>query len=735
MESFGIRSAGHRHMTRVLGVAPAGLLLSGLLTLAAGASAPPVAASGVAAWAQVTVPGQVVAWGRATEGATTVPAGLSDVTVIAAGGEFSLALKENGTVVAWGDNTYGQTNLPLGLSGVTRISAAGEHSLAVKSNGTVVAWGDNSLGESTVPPGLSNVMAVAAGNWHSLALKSNGTVVAWGDDQFGQTDVPPGLSGVVAISGGDGWSMALKSNGTVVAWGVNTDGETNVPAGLSSVVAIDAGDWHALALKTNGTVVAWGDNSSGAAAVPAGLNNVTAISAGDAHSLAMKADGSVVAWGWNHDGQASVPFNVVGAVAVSAGGAHNLAVIVPPDATTYHAIAPARVLDSRPTSGEHTNIGLVNPFVAGTVRVFTVAGAPYVGGGSATAVPMSATAVTGNLTVVNESAPGVVALGPIMTATGSVTTINFAAGDIRANGVTVKLGPTGTLAAVYRSSTAGATMHLIFDVTGYFTPDTSGTTYHLLTPGRVLDSRPTMSGHTNIGLSGKFQNRVVRNFAVTGVTAIGWSSALVPPTARAVTGNITVTNATTAGYVALGPTETTTPKTSTINIVAGANRANGVTVSLSSSGKLGAIWCGKTGSSADVIFDVTGFFTATATGLHYYPITPARYLDTSTGKGLSGKFANKVSRSLTLNGVGAIPAASKGISGNLTIIGPTSDGYAFISPNPVASPTSSTVNTNTAVNCANGFDVGTSGGKVAIIWAGTTGSTTNLQLVVTGYWK
>ena len=102
---------------------------------------------------------------------------------------------------------------------------------------------------------------------------------------------------------------------------------------------------------------------------------------------------------------------------------------------------------------------------------------------------------------------------------------------------------------------------------------------------------------------------------------------------------------------------------------------------------------------------------------------------------MSGKFANKVSRSLTLNGVGAIPAASKGISGNLTIIGPTSDGYAFISPNPVASPTSSTVNTNTAVNCANGFDVGTSGGKVAIIWAGTTGSTTNLQLVVTGYWK
>ena len=408
---------------------------------------------------------------------------------------------------------------------------------------------------------------------------------------------------------------------------------------------------------------------------------------------------------------------------------------VGPTPTTYHAIAPARVLDSRPTSGEHTNIGLVNPFVAGTVRTFNVANAVYVGGGTAKAVPSSATAVTGNLTVVNESAAGVVALGPTMTSTGAVTTINFAAGDIRANGVTVGLGPGGTLQAVYRSSKVGATMHLIFDVTGFFTPDASGVTYHALAPGRVLDTRPTTGSHTNIGLSGKFANRVVRNFAVTGVTAIGWSSALVPVGAKAVTGNITVTNATTAGYVALGPTETTTPKTSTINIVAGANRANGVTVSLSSTGKLGAIWCGKSGSSADVIFDVTGFFTATATGLHYYPITPARYLDTSTGKGLSGKFANKVSRSLTVGGLGNVSADAKGISGNLTVIGPSSNGYAFISPTTVASPTSSTVNTNTGVNCANGFDVALGSGKVALIWAGTAGSTTNLQLDVTGYWK
>ena len=41
----------------------------------------------------------------------------------------------------------------------------------------------------------------------------------------------------------------------------------------------------------------------------------------------------------------------------------------------------------------------------------------YVGGGTAPAIPAAATAVTGNLTVVNETAAGVVALGPTMTAT------------------------------------------------------------------------------------------------------------------------------------------------------------------------------------------------------------------------------------------------------------------------------------------------------------------------------
>jgi cytochrome c oxidase assembly protein Cox11 len=408
-------------------------------------------------------------------------------------------------------------------------------------------------------------------------------------------------------------------------------------------------------------------------------------------------------------------------------------IVVSSTASTYHATNPARVLDSRPTASGHTNIGLSGKFVAGSVRTFAVTGVIGVGA-SSVAVPSNASAVTGNLTIVNETTGGLIALGPTMTPTGETTTLNFAKGDIRANNVTVGLGPGGKLSAVFRSSTGGATTDLIFDVTGYFTPNTSGATYHTVAPGRVLDSRKTASGHTNIGLSGKFANKTVRTFAVAGVKGIGWSSALVPSGATAVTGNLTVTNATSVGYVSVGPTIAAVPKTSTLNVAAGANVANGVTVALKS-GKLQAVWDGTAGSSADVIFDVTGYFTADLTGLSFYPIAPARLLDTATGRGLSGSFTNRTPRTLTVDGVGAIPAAGRGISGNLTIVNPSSGGFAFVSPATVATPTSSTLNANPNQTIANGFDVALSSGKLALIWCGTVGSTAGLELDVTGYWK
>ncbi|MEP6681235.1 MAG: hypothetical protein ABJB65_07115 [Chloroflexota bacterium] len=255
-----------------------------------------------------------------------------------------------------------------------------------------------------------------------------------------------------------------------------------------------------------------------------------------------------------------------------------------PDASgaTYHALNPTRLLDSR------DGTGLSGPFNVRVARTFPVAG---IGG-----VPAGAIAVTGNLTVTQQTAAGYVFLGPVATNTPTSSTLNFPPSDTRANGVTVPLSPSGTLSATFVSSITYAHTHLVFDVTGYFLADASGATYVALTPTRLLDSR------TGNGLAGPFYVRAPRTFTVIGRGG-------VPTNAVAVTGNLTVTQQTKAGYIFLGPVATTTPTSSTLNFPVGDTRANGVTVPLSGSGTLSATFVsGVATAHTQLIFDVTGYF-------------------------------------------------------------------------------------------------------------------------------
>ncbi len=66
-------------------------------------------------------------------------------------------------------------------------------------------------------------------------------------------------------------------------------------------------------------------------------------------------------------------------------------------------------------------------------------------------MPLTATAVTGTLTVTQQSAAGFVFLGPDPVAAPTSSTLNFPPADIRATGVTVALSPTGSLSATYMS--------------------------------------------------------------------------------------------------------------------------------------------------------------------------------------------------------------------------------------------------------------------------------------------
>jgi hypothetical protein len=377
--------------------------------------------------------------------------------------------------------------------------------------------------------------------------------------------------------------------------------------------------------------------------------------------------------------------------------------------TTYHPVTPARILDTR------TGAGIVGAIGVHNARTFQVTGQ----GG----VPAGATAVTGNLTVTGQNSIGFLYIGPTPNDYPTSSTLNFPVGDDRANAVTVGLSSLGTLSVTYAAPSTGPIAHVIFDVTGYFTPDTSGATYLPLAPTRLLDTR---SGN---GFTGPLAVHQAQTFQVTGRGG-------VPAGASAVTGNLTVTGQTSNGNIYLGPTATDNPTSSTLNFPPGDDRANSVTVALSSTGTLSVTFVAPTaGQSTQALFDVTGYFLNGTSGATYMPLGPTRLLDSRDGTGLSGAFSSHVGRSFQVTGKGGIPAGATAVTGNLTVTGQTSVGYLFAGPAQVNDPTSSTLNFPLNDDRANAVTVAlASSGTLSITYAAPSlGPTANAVFDVTGY--
>lgn len=250
----------------------------------------------------------------------------------------------------------------------------------------------------------------------------------------------------------------------------------------------------------------------------------------------------------------------------------------------------------------------------------------------------------------------------------------------------------------------------------------TGTTYVPITPVRVLDTRISK------GLSGMFTANQARTWQVGGTPGI-------PANAVAITGNVTVTQQQALGYVAVTPTATNTPPSSTINFPTGDNRANNLVVPLSATGSLSAVYRSTTGKKTHLIVDVTGYFLANDTGATFKSLTPARILDTRSNKGLAGKFVNGTARQLTVAGFGGVPAGAKAITGNLTVTQQSAGGYLSVSPGvPAATPATSNLNFPVSDNRANGLFAPLDGaGKLWIVYKSVAGSTTHVILDVTGY--
>ncbi len=381
--------------------------------------------------------------------------------------------------------------------------------------------------------------------------------------------------------------------------------------------------------------------------------------------------------------------------------------------STFHPIAPVRVLSSR------DGVGLSGKFNANVARTITI------GNG----VPADAVAITGNLTVTEQNAAGFLAVTPTPNNTPSTSSMNFPLGDNRANNIISPLSTTGSVSIVYKAI-AGRSTHVILDVTGYFSDDPADSTYNALAvPGRSLDSRDGTGG-----LTGKFVHGVVRGWKVRG-------SNNIPDVAgvTAVTGNLTVTGQSTRGFAAIGPSVLSNPATSTLNIPLGDTRANGITVGLSATGRLEAVFRGTTSAaSAHLIFDVTGYYRNDTTGARFVPLTPGRRMDTRSPaprEGLTGAFSANVARTLVIEPYQGVPGNATAIAGNLTVVGQNHAGFVAMTPTADNNPDISTLNFPLNDIRANGVVGPLSGaGSVGLVFKTTTG-TTHLILDITGYFR
>jgi hypothetical protein len=132
--------------------------------------------------------------------------------------------------------------------------------------------------------------------------------------------------------------------------------------------------------------------------------------------------------------------------------ANNSAWVTTPVARTMklHTVPPCRLVDTRGAEG---------PALAGaTSRTFAVAGRCQ--------VPLTAWAVSVNLTVTQPSEPGHLRAFPAGTPLPLASSLNYTAGQTRANSMTLSLNEGGE-ASVFCGQAAG-TAHFLMDVNGYF---------------------------------------------------------------------------------------------------------------------------------------------------------------------------------------------------------------------------------------------------------------------------
>ncbi|MET9619880.1 MULTISPECIES: protease pro-enzyme activation domain-containing protein [unclassified Streptomyces] len=356
-------------------------------------------------------------------------------------------------------------------------------------------------------------------------------------------------------------------------------------------------------------------------------------------------------------------------------------------ATTFNALAPARILDTRYAIGR---AGTAPVGANGTVKL-KVAGA---GGVPATGV----TSVVMNITATAPSASGFLTAYPSGTTRPSSSNINWLKGQTIPNLVTVPVGKDGS---VDLFNAGGGTTHFIADVSGYYSADAGGSTYVPKGPARILDTRNAIGRAGTAPVAGK--GTVTLTVAgAGGVPATG---------ATAVVLNVTATAPTSNGHLIAYPSGTTQPTASNINWLTGQTRPNMVVVPVGADGKVKLYNAG--GGTVHFIADVFGYYTAATDGVSFHTAGPSRLLDTRSALGTASAAPLGAGTNLVLDlNDGHTLANAKAVVLNVTVTAPSTAGFLTVWPDGTALPNASNLNWTAGQTTANLVTVPVVNGKI-----------------------
>lgn len=362
----------------------------------------------------------------------------------------------------------------------------------------------------------------------------------------------------------------------------------------------------------------------------------------------------------------------------------------------YHALTPARVLDTRPAPDSINDVapvGLKPLSVADstfTVQLLDRGGLP--------ASTSDVLAVAASITVVNPSRYGFLsAYAPGSPSNSSV--VNFTAGQNVSNMAVLRPNTSGQITimlhgnARFTGDTAPGSAHVIIDVSGWWSTSgyTAGTPadeadergarlFSPAAPGRIIDSRPsgtnpsTPANPTTPLAAGEY-----RQVQIRGARTLVGNTEVVPNSGNVVGVllNVTAVGPTARTFLSVVPAATpgVAPATSNINLGSGQTKANLVLVPVSGDGK---VFVYNHAGNTQVLVDVMGYMIngepETTRRGRVIPLTsPFRTFDTresafggvplGPGQAEDWSFANFAS-SVTVAGVSV--GAQSGFLGNLT---------------------------------------------------------------------